>query len=472
MTLSFTHNPFAYGIIMRMRYFGTDGIRNTASYLLENDLPFLLGKALSRCGGKIVVARDVREHSLEIEKQLCKGLLEGACQIWLTGVMPTPALAYTAQTQKASFAVMITASHNPPEYNGLKVFGKNGQKLSLSQEKKLDDMIFELADGGRDDFFFADELVCADALSEEEKNCNLTISLHPQNHRIRIVEGALFAYLTHVKKLFTRFDGMKVRLDCANGCFAGVAPDAFASLGVIVNAENNTQNGKTVNVNCGSTHIEKFAKRVQKDEIGFAFDGDGDRVLAVVDQKVYDGDAILLALSTLYRIQGKLKNKFVVGTTLTNTRLQRELAFHNTALLRTQVGDKYILDALQSQNCLLGGEKSGHIIMLDKANTGDGLITALSLLEVKKTIGSLPKFIPYPMLQFNVPSSSATEEITTDEFQQKIESAQQIVKNKGRLIIRPSGTEPYIRVCFECFDQQPKQLFEQIKAIFTGNKSQ
>ncbi|UKI22114.1 MAG: hypothetical protein L6V83_04035 [Christensenella sp.] len=213
---------------------------------------------------------------------------------------------------------------------------------------------------------------------------------------------------------------MKIRLDCAYGCFATLAPKAFLELGAIVCAEHNVRDGKKVNVDCGSTHVADFAARVQKDEIGFAFDGDGDRVLAVVDGKVYDGDAMLLALSTLYRLQGKLKKRFVVGTILTNTKLGRELAYHNTALIRTDVGDKHVLNALEKQGCLLGGEKSGHIVMLDKGTTGDGLVTALSLLEVKRTVGSLPKFIPYPMLEFGIPSTDPEKEISSDEFQRKI----------------------------------------------------
>lgn len=458
-------------IILRMYYFGTDGIRNTAETLIKNNIPFLLGKALSQHGAKVIVARDVRTHSLDIEKQLCKGLLEGSAQIWLTGIMPTPALAYTAMTQKADYAVMITASHNPPEFNGLKVFGKCGQKLSLAKEKELDEQIFALASQDNDDFCFADELMCSDALTEDEKNSNLTISLCAQNHRIRIVEGAMFCYQAHVKKMFPRFDGVKVRLDCAHGCFATVAAEVFSSLGAVVCAENDTMDGNKVNVNCGSTNIERFAKHVKKGELGFAFDGDGDRVLTVADGKIYDGDAMLLALSTLYRIQGKLRNKFVVGTTLTNTRLQRELAFQNTALIRAQVGDKYVLDTLISQNCLLGGEKSGHILMLDRANTGDGLITALSLLEVKKVVGSLPKFTPYPMLQFNMYTDSPDETIAGDSFQQKIRTATELYGKQGRFIIRPSGTEPYIRIAYECFDNDFSNIFEKIKEIFSQRQS-
>ncbi len=458
-------------IILLMRYFGTDGIRDRAQVLLDNNIPYLLGRALSLKGGKILIARDVRAHSLDIEKQLCRGLLEGDAQIWLTGVLPTPALAYTAKMQNADHAVMITASHNPPEFNGLKVFGKGGKKMSLEEETALDNAIYDIctnkstipdtnetANGYQD--------IAADALTAEEERCELNIALHPKNHRIRIAEGAEFLYCKHVREMFPRFDGVKVRLDCAHGCFAELAANVFLSLGATVCAEHNVRDGNKVNVGCGSTHIESFAAKVKRDEIGFAFDGDGDRVLAVVDGKPYDGDAILLALSTLYRIQGKLRKKFVVGTELTNSRLQRELAFQNTALVRTAVGDKYVLDTLLSQNCLLGGEKSGHILMLDRANTGDGLITALTLLEVKKTIGSLPKYYPYPMLEFNIPTADPKAYVADAQFERKIKTANAKYGKIGRFVIRPSGTEPFVRVCYECFSQDHKRIFEEVRKLF------
>lgn len=452
-----------------MHYFGTDGIRNKADWLLTNEIPYALGKVLAKRGGKIIVARDVREHSLDVEKQLCQGLMEGSTQIWVTGVLPTPALAYIAQLEKADYAVMITASHNSPEFNGLKVFGKCGKKLSESVESALDTELFlAMNSPSAPQPVFIDE-ACADALTDEELNSELSVSL-AENHRIRIVDGAEFLYLKHVKSMFPRFDGMKIRLDCAYGCFATLAPKAFLELGAIVCAEHNMRDGKKVNVDCGSTHVADFATRVQKDEIGFAFDGDGDRVLAVVDGKVYDGDAILLALSTLYRLQGKLKKRFVVGTILTNTKLGRELAYHNTALIRTDVGDKHVLNALEKQGCLLGGEKSGHIVMLDKGTTGDGLVTALSLLEVKRTVGSLPKFIPYPMLEFGIPSSDPEKEISSDEFQRKIADVNSRFSKSGRLIVRKSGTEPVIRITYECFSSSPQAIFDEIRKIFTFDK--
>lgn len=448
-----------------MQYFGTDGIRQKADYLLDNQIPFLLGKALSQTNAKIIVARDVRTHSKDIEKQLCKGLLEGAAQIWLAGILPTPALAYTAQTQKADFAVMITASHNAPEFNGLKVFGKNGKKLSKEEELLLDKKLVELKNNpSLPPLSIVD--ICADALTEDERLSDLKITISEQNHRIRIVDGAEFLYAKHIKSMFPRFDGMKIRLDCAYGCFATLAPAIFLSLGAIVCAEHNVRDGEKVNVDCGSTHIEKFVARVKKDEIGFAFDGDGDRVIAVVNGKIYDGDAMLLAPSTLYRLQGKLKKRFIVGTVLSNTKLQRELAYQNIALVRSDVGDKNVLDCLLAHGCLLGGEKSGHILMLDKENTGDGIVTALSLLEVKRTIGSLPKFTPYPMLELNIRTDNPRETLANSAFQEKITETNSLYSNSGRLIVRPSGTEPYIRVTYECFSSSPTAIFDDIKRIF------
>lgn len=448
-----------------MQYFGTDGIRQKADYLLDNQIPFLLGKALSQTNAKIIVARDVRTHSKDIEKQLCKGLLEGAAQIWLAGILPTPALAYTAQTQKADYAVMITASHNAPEFNGLKVFGKNGKKLSKEEELLLDKKLVELKNNpSLPPLSIVD--ICADTLTEDERLSDLKITISEQNHRIRIVDGAEFLYAKHIKSMFPRFDGIKIRLDCAYGCFATLAPAIFLSLGAIVCAEHNVRDGEKVNVDCGSTHIEKFVARVKKDEIGFAFDGDGDRVIAVVNGKIYDGDAMLLALSTLYRLQGKLKKRFIVGTVLSNTKLQRELAYQNIALVRSDVGDKNVLDCLLAHGCLLGGEKSGHILMLDKENTGDGIVTALSLLEVKRTIGSLPKFTPYPMLELNIRTDNPTETLASSAFQEKITETNSLYSNSGRLIVRPSGTEPYIRVTYECFSSSPTAIFDDIKRIF------
>lgn len=451
--------------------------------MLDAAIPFYLGCALADKGGKILVARDVRISSEDIEKQLCKGLLMGDCTVWLTGVLPTPALAYIAACERADLAVMITASHNPPEFNGLKVFGKHGRKLSPSEEKALDKKLAALIEN---------ENVRANTITEPneaglplptlaptgsaslsalssaapstvgkdlsaslcdfcEDDHGSELKLKMINHRVRIAENAELLYAEHVLMSAPRLDGVKVRLDCACGCFAQLAAGIFERLGAIVRVENGVRDGACVNVGCGSTHIDKFLPLVDDDEIGFAFDGDGDRVLAVVNGQIYDGDAILLALASLYRIQGKLRKKFVVGTMLTGSRLEHELAMCGIALLRTDVGDKNVLDALLREGCLLGGEKSGHILMLDRSMTGDGLVTALALLEVKKTFGKLPSYTPYPMIEFNIPASNPFAEFESAAFKNKLHAAERAVGTNGRLIVRPSGTEPYIRVTCECF---------------------
>lgn len=447
-----------------MHYFGTDGIRAKASELLERKIPYYLGKALSKNNAKIIIARDVRTSSLDIEKMLCSGLLEGSARIWLCGILPTPALAFTALEQRADYAIMITASHNPPEFNGLKLFSRQGKKLSQEEELALDKQLYNLENESCTELAACS---CADSLVENELQSELSITPGKQNHRICIVEGADFLYAKHIKELFPRLDGMRVRLDCAHGCYATLAPEIFTALGARVEALNDTRDGDRVNVDCGSTHIQALVAAMQKDEIGFAFDGDGDRVIAVADGRVYDGDGMLLALSALYRLRGKLKKRFIVGTVYTNTKLQRELVYQNIALLRTDVGDKHILDSLYANDCLLGGEKSGHIIMLDKASTGDGLITALSLLEVKKTLGRLPKFNPYPMLELNIYAQNPRLTLDSEDMQKRLTLINKRYPGSGRLIARPSGTEPYLRIAYECFASSYKKIFSDIQRILT-----
>lgn len=438
-----------------MHYFGTDGIRRRADELTSGNIPYLLGRALGMGCGKVIVARDVRESSPAIERMLVAGLLTGEAQIYLAGVLPTPALSYIAQAHDARFAVMITASHNPPEFNGLKVFSRRGQKLSAREEEALDAALNALSNN----VAIGEQYL--DALAADE--CAISPDVP---HRVHILSGAREQYLRRVISLFPRFDGENVTLDAAHGCMCGIAREAFCALGANVVALNDVPDGKLVGVNCGSTHINTLLAATPKDGIGFAFDGDGDRVIAVANGQVYDGDAILLALSTLYRVKGKLRKKFVVGTQLSNSRLQRELAFQNTALMRTSVGDKHVLAALIQNNCLLGGEKSGHIIMLDRANSGDGLITALTLLETKRTIGSLPSFKPYPMLELDLPSESPSEELCGEAMRSKLSLAENLYGKDGRFVVRASGTEPYIRVAYECFSSNWQTIFAEVKKLF------
>lgn len=441
-----------------MRYFGTDGIRGRADALLSGGIPYLLGRALGVTCGKVVVARDVRASSPMLERQLVAGLLEGDAEVYLAGILPTPALAYIAGVHNARFAVMITASHNPPEFNGLKVFSRRGGKLTLREEEALDAAAAALK---------ADAPILKDAIEALAADaCN--VLKPPPPHRVHILHDAEGEYISHVTSAFPRFDGEEVTLDAAHGCMAGVARRVFETLGAKVSAINDDRDGKAVNVECGSTHISSLLAATPRHATGFAFDGDGDRVIAAVDGREYDGDAMLLALATLYRAKGKLRKKIVVGTELAGSRLQRELSAQNIALMRTPVGDKYVLRALLENDCLLGGEKSGHILMLDRATTGDGLITALSLLEAKRTLGALPAYQPYPMLSFDLPCEDPSGTLESEDMRQKLALANARFGKDGRLILRASGTEPKLRVAFECFSPDFQNIFRDIKNIFKG----
>lgn len=431
-----------------MRYFGTDGIRGVASDILAKKLPYYLGVALSN-GGKVLVGRDVRAHSRDIENMLVNGLLTGDCEPCLAGVVPTPALSYLMKEEGARYAVMITASHNPPAFNGLKVFFKGG-KLSARQEEALDKEVSDLAD----------------MRDVPQKTALQNIK---SAHRVRILQNACERYKKRIISLFPSFEGERVLLDLAHGCMAQLAKDVFEALGAKTRAINDVRDGDRVNVNCGSTHMEALLSNLKEGEIGFAFDGDGDRVLAAVDGKIYDGDAILLALASLYQAQGKLKKRIVVGTSLSSAALQRELTKRNVALLRADVGDKNVLDAMLLHGAILGGEKSGHILALDRANSGDGLVSALSVLEAKR-VTKLPAFTPYPFVEIDIPSPRPQEERNSPAFLKKEETALALFKDDGRFVVRPSGTEPFIRVYFECFKPCGEEIFDKIKAIFYNDK--
>lgn len=408
-----------------MFFFGTDGIRALANSLLNDRIPFCLGAVLSSRAKKIVVARDVRLSSLAIERQLIEGLTLGDCDILLCGELPTPALSYITDIENADYGVMITASHNPPEYNGLKVFERGGGKLSTDKEAEMDEAVFK-------------------------RQKTLRLVRGKANGRISVFEGAENFYKRHVVSLFSRLDGLKVALDCARGSMASLAAEAFESAGaIVVNALNNTRDGERVNVKCGATNLDYFLTTVNEDEIGFSFDGDGDRVMGVYKGKILDGDGMLYALATDMQSQDTLKNNAVCGTIMSNGALEKELAFKGITLFRSDVGDKYVMEKMRAVGSVLGGETSGHIIT-PKAPTGDGLITAFSIAEYLKKYKILPLITPYPSLSFNIPSAAPAQEVKKKEFVALIENAKAFLGENGKLIVRPSGTEPVVRITVEC----------------------
>lgn len=407
-----------------MKYFGTDGIRGKWQKVL--DLAFPLGVVLSGRHKVVAVARDPRTSSFDIEKELVRGLLNGGADVLLTGVLPTPALAFTLKSQGIERAVMITASHNPPDYNGLKVIRSDG-KLSESDEIHLDESLDH----------WQDYKICASG-------------------RVDILSGAVRDYKRHVLSLFDGLDltalDRPIYLDTAHGCFSYIAKDVFETLGANVVAINNDYDGEKINIDCGATAMDKFLAQIPDRAIGFGFDGDGDRVLAVVDGKIYDGDQILYNIACHYKTKCRGTNH-VVGTIMTGGGVEKAFEKQKIILHRSDVGDKYVAEMMRDKGAILGGEKSGHIIVGDKTNTGDGLITALSFVEAYMN-GNAKKVREYPVFNCNLDCLKPKETFENHDFQVKIAKFVSKIGKRGRVIVRPSGTEAVIRLTVEVYDNR------------------
>ncbi len=433
-----------------MRYFISNCIKQPLDVILQNDTLQALGELLSQDGARVVVGKNCSPQASQLEKLLCKGLMKKDCAIWLCGVAPLPAINYVAKTQGADWMVMICSNDT---HCSVCLYGKNGKILLPKEVAQIDGALCAIlnVEKGDNDPHQKSLAYCpksnlypaplsnvsADCLTEDELESELVINQLKKNHRIRIVEGVLFLYSKHVVESFLPFPNQKVRLWISSSTMSSVAPKVFRDLGCDVTIEATKQ--------C----LEECAKTVKKDEIGFVFNQDGTKLVTLIDKKAYDGDGILLALSTLYRLQGKLKKKLVVGSTLSSTRLQRELAYHNTALYRAKDGECEMYKSLLETACLLGAERDGRVLMLDKSQCADALLCALSLLEVKRTIGNLPKFVPYQTceLVFDAPVSQ------TAEFERDLESLKTIYNKKGRLLFLTDDKHNTSLVYFECFVQ-------------------
>ncbi len=408
-----------------MKYFGTDGIRDNCERILFLAHP--LGVVLGERNSLVMVGRDTRPSSFDIEKELVGGLLSKGAKVGLVGVVPTPTLCREGVKRKCT-CVMITASHNPPQYNGLKVMGADG-KLAEEEELYLDL-----------------------ALDRE-----LSFPSHPnEDGKVEVLSGVSREYKRHVISAFGHLDlsklGKKIYIDTAHGCFSYLAKDIIESLGGDVIALNNDYEGANVNVKCGALYVSDFAKKIPHESIGFAFDGDGDRVLTVLNGKVYDGDLMLYAIAQNYKGKGKTINS-VVGTIMTGGGVEKALKKDKIDLVRTDVGDKHVLELMKRRNLLLGGEKSGHLIVYDKTATGDGIVTALSFLD-SYVNGNVKKIKEYPMKNFGLETENPRDLYDTDLFQMKISKAKEEIGDKGRLIVRPSGTENVIRISVEIYDRR------------------
>ncbi len=423
------------------RMFGTDGVRGIANSELTPELAFQLGKAgaLVLTKGthkpKILVAKDTRISGDLLESAMVSGMLSVGAEAVLLGVVPTPAVALLVREYKADAGVMISASHNPVEFNGIKFFNREGFKLSDSLEDEIQQLIEDEFDG------------------------------------IPILIGADIGHVSHakeatrdyvdfaVKTLDGDLSGMKIALDCANGASYKAAMDTFEKLGAEVFVIHHVPNGVNINAQCGSTHPEDLMKFVVENncDLGLAFDGDADRCLAV-DEKgnLVNGDFIILVAGLYLKEMGRLKDDTIVVTVMSN--LGMMLAAKNLGLnvAVTAVGDRYVLENIMDNNYSIGGEQSGHVIFKDFNTTGDGIVTGVQLAGIVKKRGknlselaSIMKELPQVLVNVKIPNELKTIHETDEEVKNLIKSVEDKLEGKGRVLIRPSGTEPLVRIMLE-----------------------
>lgn len=423
---------------MGRNYFGTDGIRGrTNAGVMTAATAMKVGQAAGtrflRGSHKhrVVIGKDTRLSGYMLENALVAGFTSVGMDVILLGPMPTPAVALLTRELRADVGVMISASHNPYEDNGIKLFGPDGFKLSDADEAAIEAMLAE----------------------------DLPLAPAPQIGRARRIEDAGGRYIHALKASLpddVRLDGLKIVVDCANGAAYQVAPSAIWELGAEVVAVGVTPNGTNINDKCGSTHLDLIKESVVASgaDIGIALDGDADRLI-VVDEKgqTVDGDQIMALIGSQLAARGQLRGGGIVATVMSNLGLERFLDSKGLNLVRAKVGDRYVLEAMRAGGYNVGGEQSGHMIMLDHATTGDGTIAALQVLAALVKSGQraselMHLFDPVPQLLKNVRFAGG-KPLDDARVRAVIAEAEAQLSGRGRLVIRPSGTEPVIRVMAE-----------------------
>ena len=420
------------------RKFGTDGIRgpvtSTMNPLFVTKLGWAAGCVLKEEGiSKVFIGKDTRISGYMFESALQAGFISSGMDVTLLGPLPTPGVSFLANSNN-QVGLVISASHNLFEDNGIKFFNKDGQKFSAELEKRIESKLTQ-------------DMVAVDSI-------NLGKAA-----RMNDAQGR---YIEFCKSTFLGLDltGLSILLDCANGATYSVAPKVFEELGAEVHAIGSSPDGININQNCGSTSPEFLKEEITKGEydLGIAFDGDGDRILIVTSNgDILDGDDILYILS-----QNLIEGSGVIGTLMTNKALEIHFGEKNIDFYRSDVGDKYVLQKLVEKNWLLGGEPSGHIICLDSAPTGDAIIAALKFLDavkndnfsIDKTLNNFKKF---PQTLINLKVDNPNNIILSDKFWSEVTKIESILGNDGRVLIRPSGTEPLIRIMVESKDSSTSE---------------
>jgi phosphoglucosamine mutase len=395
------------------QYFGTDGVRGIVGEFVTADLVEKLGKAsaLWSGGGRVFVGRDTRASGEELEEAFARGVVSAGGAAVLAGVVPTPAVALLG----LDLGVVISASHNPPEYNGVKFFDRNGRKLSDAAEEEIEALLDAPAPGGGE---------------------------------IDRVDIAADSYLDHVLERFgTDLSGLRIAVDCANGAYAGLAPRAFVELGAEIATIGDAPNGDNINVGCGATDLAALQELVRSGnfDLGVAFDGDGDRMLAVDERgETVDGDQIVAVLALHLRVD------LVAVTTMANLGFHRLMEERGIRVVTTDVGDRYVLEALYREGGILGGEQSGHVICLRDHVTGDGLASALLLCAAVRgrTLSEAVEVMErFPQVRVNLPRAARGP--LPQSLLDTLEQVNAELDGDGRVLVRPSGTEPVVRVLAE-----------------------
>jgi phosphoglucosamine mutase len=415
--------------------FGTDGIRGNAGSDLTAELVRDIGRAIAvwaREGAerpRIVVGRDTRVSGPRLEQAFVDGACAAGADVMLGGVLPTAAVAYLMNLLDGDVGIVISASHNPPPDNGVKVFGPGGWKLSRDDERAIESMI-----GSVDD---ASDPGTASELPE-----------------------ALDAYIAHLDAVASHdLRGLRVVVDCANGAASPVAAAALERLGVDVSAINDSLDGSRINQDCGALHADVVAEAAGRlGAIGLTFDGDADRVLLADENgRLVDGDGILAVLAQELRSEGALRNDAIVATVMANQALRRWCDAEGIKLVETPVGDRHVLEAMRDRDVILGGEQSGHVIRLDRATTGDGILAGIGVLDAVAATGrrlaDLVPFDPFPQVLVNVKTTRRDELASNERVQQAIADAEHRLGQDGRVLVRPSGTEALVRVMVEALDE-------------------
>ncbi len=429
------------------RLFGTDGVRGVANEELTAELAYQLGKAgayvltkETKHTPKILVGMDTRISGDMLEAALVAGICSVGAQAVCLGIIPTPAVAYLTRYYNADAGIVISASHNPFEFNGIKFFNNNGYKLPDAIEDEIEDIILNRAG----------QIPCPTGKDVGIKVVN---------------EDALDDYITFLKSTIDcDFEGLKIAVDCANGAAYEAAPITFFDLKAEVCVTSNEPDGLNINSGCGSTHLnnlKEFAKESGAD-LGLAFDGDADRVLAVDEKGNFiDGDMIMAIIGLYLKDQGELAGNTIVATVMSNLGFDIMAKREGLNIAKTKVGDRYVLEEMLQKGYILGGEQSGHVIFLKHNTTGDGILTALQLLKVMKSTGkklselaSVVQVLPQVLKNAKVSNDKKHNYLDDEVIAGKCKELEDEFHGEGRVLIRPSGTEPLVRVMIEGKDQK------------------